>query len=144
MVAAQTPTMHHKLPVSKPGQPPLKIGKVTAVRATAVPDKYEGTCPGAGKRINFKGTITATGPLEVKYTWVRSDGAADTTPHELKFTAAGTKQVSDYWEVAESYRGWEALKITAPNQVQSPHAAFQLQCGAKAKKPGTTLHPMGR
>jgi len=138
-VSSQTQTLH-RTPTKAGTQTPLKKeGRVSQIQVTAVPDTFTGACPAAGKRINFRGSITTTGPADVKFTWVRSDGANDTNPHEVKFAAAGTKQVSDYWMLSESLNGWEALKVTDPNQMTSAHAAFHLKCAAPAasKKPRT-------
>jgi len=124
-----------------PRQQPLKektAGKVTAVHTTAAPATYSGVCSQNGKRVVFHGTITASGPVDVKYTWVRSDGGVDTTPHEVKFTAAGTKQVSHYWDLTETSKGWEALQVTAPSKITSAHAVFNVTCVAKNTK---TLAP---
>ena len=138
---SQTRTLSPSKTTSKSTQAPLtKEGRVSEVQASATPAEFSGACPGAGKRINFRGSITTTGPAEVQYTWLRSDGASDTNPHALKFTAAGTKQVSDYWQVAQTFNGWEALKVTAPNQKTSAHAVFHLKCtdpnALAAKKTG--------
>ncbi len=137
----QTPPARKAPSHSQPSTPlHPQSGRVTTLRAVAAPSTYTGTCSANGKRIVFHGTVTASGPAEVKYTWLRSDGATDNNPHELRFTAAGSKQVSDYWDITESYNGWEALKITAPNQMTSPHAAFRLSC-ASPKKPANTPPP---
>lgn len=137
-VAQAVHTVHPASPV-KPL--PKAAGKITQITVTASPVTFTGAC-GQGKTIRFRATITASGPGDFKYTWLRSDGATDNNPHEVKFTAAGNKVVSDEWTLSETTNGWEALKITSPMEKTSAHAVFHLKCAAPKtlNPPGKTLH----
>jgi len=115
-------------------------GRVTAAHLRAVPPRYNGPCPG---RLRFPGTITTNGPAEVRYTWVSFDGG--TWPERtLRFTAAGTKQVGENWQLGAAGQvthGWLQLRILSPNHLQSPRAAFQVACGERRPHPGVRSRP---
>ena len=133
------------LPSQQRRVPPHRVtkeGHVTAARLRAVPPRYNGPCPG---RLRFPGTITTNGPAEVRYTWVSFDGG--TWPeHTLRYAAAGTKPVSENWQLGAAGQvthGWLQLRILSPNHLQSPRAAFQVACGEKRLRPGIR-HPSAR
>jgi hypothetical protein len=48
-----------------------------------------GGCPA---KVHFTGRIRTTGPLDVKYQWLRSDGAK--TDHELHVAKASTQNIA--------------------------------------------------
>lgn len=114
----------------RPKPPEAKAGRATSVRLRVVPVRYTGACPG---KFKFLGTITTNGPAEVKYTWASFDGG--TWPeHTLKFTATGTKEVTESREMGEAGKqeaGWMQLKVIAPNPLYSGEAKFVVACGAK-------------
>ena len=102
-------------------------GKVT--RATLAV-----TNPSAGKpcpqTLNFNGSITTTGPADVKYTWVSSDGS--TWPeHSLHFAKAGTERANETWQLGASSTVWVQLKVLAPNPVLSNRATARVTCPVK-------------
>ncbi len=107
--------------------PIIEPTKVTSVLLNPVAD-FTGTC---AKKFDFEGEIKADGPMTVKYTWLRSDGA--TAPeNSITFEAAGTKTVTTSWTLGESgnsYEGyWQQLKVTTPNELLSNKAEFDLHC----------------
>ncbi len=103
--------------------------KVIKTMLTALPAEFRGNCPGV---ISFTGAITVDSPGAVKYVFTRSDGAIDTITKKLIFKKAGTQKVSATWtlggQVLPFYEGWEAIKVTSPNNVISNKATFQLKC----------------
>jgi len=128
--AAQTV---RKPTISSSGTSVKSAGKVTGVTATVTPVSYTatGTCD---KTFTFKGAIKTDGAAKVTYTWIRSDQAKGPNL-TLTFTAAGTKPVSnDTWDIAQSYKGWEAIEIISPVKMTSIHAAFTLNCSTGVKK----------
>jgi len=114
-------------------RPPVRSqAHATSAHLAAVPARYTGACP---TKVQFKGTITTNGPTEVKYTWASFDGG--TWPEgTLKFTAAGTKPVSESREVfAPGQTGWMELKVLAPNTLHSTQAKYVFTCAAKQQPP---------
>ena len=106
------------------------LAAVTKATLAASPVSFSGNCP---KKFVFSGTITVDKPGTVTYEFIRSDGAKDTQPKTLTFTAAGTKNVADdTWTLGgaslPTATGWEAIKVTAPNAFESNHANFKLAC----------------
>ena len=87
-----------------------------------------GVCP---TKVQFKGTITTDGAAEVKYTWASFDGG--TWPEgTIKFTAAGTRPVSESREVfAPGQSGWMQLKVLSPNTLHSTEAKYTFTCRTK-------------
>jgi hypothetical protein len=103
--------------------------KVTKATLTASPSKFRGDCPGV---IKFTGSITVDKAGIVKYIFTRSDGAIDTITKTLVFKLPGTRTVTTTWTLGGMslpyYKGWEAIKVIAPNAVTSNQAAFELKC----------------
>lgn len=102
------------LPVAQP--------QITA-KLTATPDTYTGKYP---VTIKFKGTITAAAPCSVSYTFTRSDGGTGPV-FQCKFDKAGAKSVEGEWTLSADYAGWETLKITSPQTVESNKAEFSVK-----------------
>jgi hypothetical protein len=98
---------------------------VTGVSLRAERLPIRNSCP---TTVDFRGTITMSGPGSVRYTFERSDGA--TAPvYSLHFASAGTKEVSTSWTLGRSYSGYEKLKVISPNNLESSEARFNLNCG---------------
>jgi hypothetical protein len=83
-----------------------------------------GGCPA---RLHFTGRIRSTGPMEVEYQWLRSDGAH--TEHTLRFPRAATLPVSTNWQLGGRYNGWMQLVILSPRHMQTAKATFSVNCG---------------
>jgi len=101
---------------------------VTSVRVTA--SNYNGKCSGD---VSFTARIEASGPVTVEYRWVTDDGE-QSTPSTLVFEQAGGKTV--YMAIQgvvnagkTSAKGWGALRIVAPNRVESNKAFYSAVCG---------------
>lgn len=75
-------------------------------------------------RYTFTGTISYGAAGDVKYYWLRSDGVRSEN-QTVTFTGAGTKVVSQAWDLGISYSGWIRLMIIMPNQTQA-QADFRL------------------
>lgn len=92
---------------------------------------FSAKCP---TKVYFTGRITVTSmrvyPLTVKYRFVSSDGAVSPVK-SIVFTALGTKEVSDSWEIIRSMDSggaWEQLKILEPLNFESNKATFRVTC----------------
>jgi hypothetical protein len=84
----------------------------------------EGGCPA---RVHFSGHIETTGPLDVSYQWLRSDGShSDATLH---FPRAGRRDIHYTWTIAKKYSGWVQLVIVSPAQEQTAKSSFSVNCG---------------
>ena len=94
------------------------------LRTLASP-KWDGRCP---HEFHFEGAITSRGAGNVQFTWDRSDGAGSAA-ETLHFTGPNqTKTVRTTWTLSGSYRGWEQIRVTAPNFIRSNKAGFTLRC----------------
>lgn len=114
------------------------VSNVTATLA-ASPVAYKGKCPAV---ITFKGTITVTGkfdpkfPVQIGYTFLRSDGATGPIKY-YTLTAPGTTTVEETWTLGgpslPTYSGWEQLKAWPTRHLGfgyafSPKASFRVAC----------------
>lgn len=101
---------------------------VAGVHVAAVPVHHQGPCPAT---ITFTGTIRVNHPGTVWYRWIRSDRARGPRL-SIKFTHAGEQTVTTTWRLGgpglTQYRGWEAIRILAPNRMESNHAMFDILC----------------
>jgi hypothetical protein len=101
---------------------------VTAVTVVApVPADFSGSCP---TKIVFTGHITADGPGTVRFVWVNSDGGTS-AEDSIRFDAAGTQEVVTNWTLGvhgKAMTGFQFLRVTSPNTMESAHADFILNC----------------
>jgi len=96
----------------------------------AEPQNYVGECPA---HVQFSGIISDNvGGRDVTFRFIRSDGAtaADQTIH---FDAPGSQSVSTTWDLGDvnllpSYKGWQAIEVINPVNIQSNQAAFEITC----------------
>lgn len=105
----------------------LESSEVTSVSLGSVTN-FTGAC---AKKFDFEAEIKVDGPMTVKYTWLRSDGA--TAPEKtIEFDKAGTKVVSTSWTLGESGNSyedyWQQLKVISPNEMLSNKTEFDLHC----------------
>lgn len=102
--------------------------RIVEVILRADPYNYTGPCP---VKITFSGRISvAGGSGTVSYKFIRSDRASAPI-QTLQFNLSGSKDVSTTWYIGGSnmqYSGWEAIKTFDPQEVESQHAAFNIQC----------------
>jgi hypothetical protein len=111
--------------------------KITA-ELKATPETYSGQCP---TTIKFLGKITVTNiskpPLKVQYKFIRSDGAYAPV-NTIIFDKDGSKMVKTTWTLGGSelpeYKGWQAIKVVYPQDVESNKANFKIQCQTSPKK----------
>ncbi len=89
---------------------------------TGVTFSVSGSCGG----FTITANITANGPGNVTYKWMRSDGAIDNAAHApIVFAAAGTQSVNTTWSVsAPGQSFWMEIYIDAPNHQQFGRANF--------------------
>jgi hypothetical protein len=86
--------------------------------------QISGGCPA---RLHFAGRIRSTGPMEVEYQWLRSDGSH--TEHTLRFGRASELPVATNWQINTRYNGWMQLVILSPKHMQTAKATFAVNCG---------------
>jgi len=99
----------------------VKVGVSGPFAVTSVSIASSGSCGS----FNITANITTNGAGEVKYHWIRSDGATDTATHDpLNFTEAGTKPVTTSWATSASGAKWMEIYIDSPNHQQLGHADF--------------------
>jgi hypothetical protein len=117
----------------------VQAAPVIMAKLKANPSSYDGKCPAT---IKFDGEIIVRGitrgPLTVNYEFLRSDGARDSQPKKLIFYKDGSQQISTAWtlggEKLPTFTGWQAVKVTAPIQVESSKANFSVKCLANSSK----------
>lgn len=105
--------------------------KITA-ELKADSDTYTGQCPAT---IKFFGKITVTNisnpPLKVQYKFIRNDGA-HAPVNTIIFDKDGSKMVNTTWTLGGSelpeYKGWQAIKVVYPQDVESNKANFKIKC----------------
>lgn len=83
-----------------------------------------GGCPA---HVHFTGHIETTGPLDVDYEWLRSDGSH--TGHTLHFARAGARPVATDWTISKNYAGWMQLVILSPSRIETAKSTFSVNCG---------------
>jgi len=119
----------------------VEAANITSVVVTATPADYTGTCP---VTITFKAAVTLDGPGQVKYKWLRSDGATDTLVHPpLTFTGPSTLYATTTWQLGatvpafQPFNGWEKIALTLGNvnKVSDP-AKFKIFCKKPDMIPG--------
>ncbi|SDI62283.1 hypothetical protein SAMN05192558_106241 [Actinokineospora alba] len=107
---------------------------VTEVQLNVEPSGGTVACDTESKVFTFRGAIVANGAGEVRYRWIRSDGAIG--PNDsgtLRFDAAGTKRLDEItWQFGvpaeERVRdGSYTLEVDMPNTI-SKKATARLAC----------------
>ncbi len=102
-------------------------GHVTKVVTVVNPKTWNGRAPA---HLKFTGTIfVADPPVDVEYTWVRSDGAQGGT-QRVTIRSAG-QGFTDTWDVGaprEKMRVWERLQVLSPNKASSNPAIAVVNC----------------
>jgi hypothetical protein len=83
-----------------------------------------GGCPA---KVHFTGRIRSTGPLDVTYQWLRSDGGH--AEHKLHFAKAATQSIATDWQLNTKLTGWMQLVILEPTRMQTAKADFTVNCG---------------
>ncbi|MBI5841186.1 MAG: hypothetical protein HZB19_13900 [Chloroflexi bacterium] len=76
-------------------------------------------------------TITASGPVEVKYYWAQSD-QNDSNPKTLKFEAAGSQTLSRQWQIhlgsSTGHDRWMQIVVLEPVYQEYETAVFSYTC----------------
>jgi hypothetical protein len=115
---------------------PQQSLRVVSATLSASPEAYDGQCP---VTINFSGNITVKGKGQVKYTFIRSDGA--TAPvYTLDFQQEDSLRVDTTWALSlPTFNEWVAIRILSPNEMESDRAYFKGSCGKPATAPSQTF-----
>jgi hypothetical protein len=104
-----------------------KMGHVTKVVTVVNPKSWTGRAPA---HLRFTGTIyVANPPVDVEFTWIRSDGAQGGVQHAT-IRSAG-QGFDDTWDVGASkqkMRVWERLQVISPNKASSNPAIATVNC----------------
>jgi len=102
-------------------------GHVTRVVTVVNPKVWNGRAPA---HLTFTGTIfVANPPVDVEYTWIRSDGAQGGV-QRATIRSAG-EGFTDTWEVGapkEKMKVWERLQVLSPNKASSNPAIATVNC----------------
>lgn len=125
------------------GVVPLLAQPSITATLKAIPESYAGQCPA---KIKFEGVITVKNitrpPLKLQYKFIRSDGASAPV-NTLTFDKDGSKRVNTTWTLGgpelPTYTGWEAIKVVYPQDVESNHADFKIQCRGQGKPQDLTI-----
>jgi hypothetical protein len=127
-----TPSGPTPTPPAARGPAKPLAGKLTITEAflVAEPNQYQGDCP---ITVRFSGRISAAGGAgTVSYRFLRSDGAS--APIQvLHFSEPGSQEVRTEWQIGgpgTTYSGWQSIKISDPQDTESPQASFSIQCNA--------------
>jgi hypothetical protein len=97
---------------------------------SANPQMYTESCPA---HIEFNGTITDNiGNRDIVYRFIRSDSATS-DEQILHFDSPGSQTVSSTWDLGDltllpRYKGWQAIEILSPVNIQSSPAEFEINC----------------
>ncbi len=113
---------------------------------SASPPVYNGNCPA---QITFNGSITVRGnidprsPVQMGYTFLRSDGATGPIQY-YTITAPGTQTVNTTWTLGgparPNFEGWMQLKAWPTRHLGfgysfSPRATFRVACAGAGPGP---------
>lgn len=102
---------------------PVVNFKVSYLTINSSPANYNGSCP---VDVTFYATITTNGAGTVHYKFIRSDGS-ETSDAVISFDFPSSKSVSNTWNRGGG-SGWEKLKTTSPNGMESSQATFNIGC----------------
>lgn len=107
-------------------KPVLKVIVNTELQSPA--KHYEGFCPA---KVKMTGKIDATGPVILKYQFLRSDGVKSRLI-TLNFTGRGSKTIPFNWEINKDYQGWVQLIVKLPKkEIKSNKFYFDVKCDKK-------------
>ena len=102
-------------------------GNVRKVVTVVNPKVWRGPAPA---HLTFTGTIFVNNPpVDVEFTWVRSDGAKS-APQRVTISSAG-QGFTDTWDVGapkQKMRVWERLQVLSPNHASSNPAIATVNC----------------
>ena len=104
-----------------------RMGHVTKVVTVVNPKAWNGRAPA---HLTFTGTIFVSNPpVDVEYTWIRSDGAQGGV-QRATIRSAG-QGFTDTWDVGgpkQKMRVWERLQVQSPNKASSNPAIATVNC----------------
>jgi hypothetical protein len=110
-----------------PSGPIKKPGAVSRIDIVVRPKVFAGTCPGT---VTWNAVIHVVNPpVQVEYTWERSDGA--TGPRETLEITSLFHPVSDTWQLGGSGDRlviWEKLHVFTPNEMISVPPEAHVNC----------------
>jgi hypothetical protein len=102
-------------------------GHVTRVVTVVNPQSWNGRAPA---HLMFTGTIyVANPPVDVEYTWIRSDGARGGVQRAtIRSAGQGFRDTWDVGAPKEKMRVWERLQVISPNNASSNPAIATVNC----------------
>ena len=110
-----------------PRQMKPRKGNVRKVVTVVNPKNWNGRAPA---HLVFTGTIFVNNPpVDVEFTWVRSDGAKSGV-QRVTISSAG-QGFTDTWDLGaphEKMRVWERLEVLSPNHASSNPAIATVNC----------------
>jgi len=111
---------------------PVVLKSMVKAELTATEKYYVGVCP---VKVKMTGIIKVPKAMNVKYSFLRSDGASSRLS-SLNFTTAGSKSVNFTWTIGKDYLGWVQLIVkTNGTEVKSNKVEFEVKCDKIIIKP---------
>ena len=112
------------------GQPiPAGTSGATIMRVWVHPDYFKGSCP---HQYTFYAGLQSTGPGDVRYAWIRSDGATS-APKVISFSGPHqSRTVQESWTLSgdpgKINKQWEQFQLDPPNGAVSQKIPITLVC----------------
>ncbi|HMK39385.1 MAG TPA: hypothetical protein VK569_08595 [Bacteroidota bacterium] len=111
----------------EPHQTTSHKGHVTKVVTVVHPEEWNGPAPA---HLKFTGTIFVSNPpVDVEYTWIRSDGAKG--PVKKATIRSAGEGFTDTWDVGapkQKIKVWERLEVHSPNRASCNPAHATVNC----------------
>lgn len=103
---------------------PFRVNSVSVSAGTPT-----GSSCASGKTTTYTGTIVSNAAGDVKYEWIRSDGASDSyAPYTVHFDGPGSKEVTTTWTRYAASTGGEKLHTITPTDKTSDQANSTVTC----------------
>ena len=131
--ASASPAVAAPAPPAPTGTSGSPAFRVTAVKAGAYTENYNGTCPTNDMVFRWDVSATGSGSAVVRLMQESRPIREET----VVFAAAGTKTVTyraaDMGAPGGHYQGWIGLAVISPNPMIAGHEAYTIQCAPRAK-----------
>jgi hypothetical protein len=140
--AGGSPVQDPPAATSGGAEPTRPVGAIRPRLAARMPKGARGpggavtaACP---TQVGFQGVIEAPAATEIRYTFVRDDGAR--SKEQVVFmTAPGEIAVSTSRQITDSGSGWMVLRVTSPVQVDSERVEFEVSCRSNGPAAASTV-----
>ncbi len=97
---------------------------ITGVQLQVNRADYKGKCP---TNLHFLAEVSTTGPLDIHYRWVSSDGKEWPEKTETARTN-GVHDILQSWAITSNKQGWMMFKILSPKAMESSKVNFTVAC----------------